>query len=213
VTDTTSPPIGLRRTPRQARSRARVDAVVTALLDLVGEVERASELTTADVALRAGVPLGSLYEYFDNLPAIVDAAMARILERHDELLLDLRTSPPRNLRQLVDALFDTYLQLYSEQPGFLALRHSTLFEPHHRDWLTERVGSFVRDVAEHGTALGVFARRPDTFERLDFVFAMGDGILQTALRRGGPGDPMILDEGRAIIQYAARRLMSGLDPA
>ncbi|MCB0998569.1 MAG: TetR/AcrR family transcriptional regulator [Acidimicrobiales bacterium] len=211
MTGTPSPPVGLRRTPQQARSRARVDAVIAALLELVGEVERASDLTTADVAARAGVPLGSLYEYFEDLPSVVDAAMSRVLERHDELLLDLRTDPPRNLRQLVDALFDTYLQLYREQPGFLALRNSTLFQRHHRDWLTRRVSSFVADIAEQATALGIFATRPDTFERLDFVFAMGDAVLQTALRDGGSGDPMILDEGRAIIQYATRRVMNGLD--
>lgn len=211
MTDISSPPVGLRRTPRQARSRARVDAAITALLELVGEVERPTELTTADVAARAGIPLGSLYEYFEDLPAVVDAAVGRVLERHDELLLELRTSPPRTLRRLVDLLFDTYLQLYREQPGYLALRWSPLFERHHREWLTERVSSFIRDVAEHATALGVLVDRPDTIARLDLVFAMGDAVLQAALRDGGPGDPMMLDEGRAVLQYATRRVVNGLE--
>jgi AcrR family transcriptional regulator len=212
VTDTQTPPVGLRRTPQQARSKARVDAVIGALLELVAETERASDLTTADVATRAGVPLGSLYEYFEDLPSIVDAAMSRILERHDELLHDLAINPPRNMRQLVDALFDTYLQLYSEVNGFLELRNSTLFQVHHREWLQARVNEFVRSMAERATALGVFVRRPDTFQRLDFIFVMGDSVLQAALRNGPPGDPMVLEEGRAIIQYATRRVMNGLGP-
>ena len=210
VTDIQAPPIGLRRTPQQARSKARVDAVITALLDLVSETERASELTTADIAARAGVPIGSLYEYFEDLPAIVDAAMARFLDRHDALLYPLRTNPPRSMRQLVDALFDTYYELYSSEPGLQALRHSNLFQTHHRDWLVDRVASFVQSIADSGAALGIFARRPDTLARLDFVFTMGDAVLQTALRNGPPGDPMVLSEGRAILQYATRRVMNGI---
>lgn len=201
---------GLRRIPRQARSMARVDAVIDALFELVAEVERPSELTTADVATRAEVPLGSLYEYFEDLSGIVDAAISKALDRHDELLQHVGEAPPKNLRQLVDTLFDTYYQLYVEVPGFLALRNSTLFEQHHRREVQGRIVRFVRTISTSGTALGVFTRANGTAERLEFLFAIGDSILQAALRDGPPGDPMALEEGRAIIHYAARRAINGL---
>lgn len=71
---TTTTGIGLRRPPRQARSRARVDAIVNGLVELVHE-GRGADLTTTEVAERAGIPIGSLYEYFEDLSSIVDAAV------------------------------------------------------------------------------------------------------------------------------------------
>ena len=38
-----------------------------------------------------------------------------------------------------------------------------------------------------------------------------NAVLQAALRDGGPGDPMMLDEGRAVLQYATRRVVNGLE--
>ena len=190
---------------------ARVDAVIDALFTLVAEFDRPSEITTADVAARAGVPIGSLYEYFEDLDGIVDAALSVAMERHDELLEHLGRNPPRDLRQLVDALFDTYLQLYTELPGFLALRNSTLFERHHGRLLQDRVNEFVRTVARSGTATGVFSEGPDTAERLEFLFSIGDATLQAFLRHRANGDDSLLEESRAIIQYATRRVVDGTD--
>lgn len=163
-------------------------------------------LTTADVAARAGVPLGSLYEYFEDLPAIVDAAVARVLDRHDELLRDVLARPPRSVAQLVDVLFESYRRLYVEEYGFLALRNSTLFERRHREWLTDCVAAFVRKLGEQGVASGALAGRADLVERLDLLFALGDAVLQAGLRGGPPGDPAVFEEGRALLRYAARRV-------
>lgn len=208
MTNERSGAIGLRRAPRQARSRARVDAAIAALLELVAASDHPTDLTMAEVAAHARMSVGTLYEYFEDVPAMVDTAMGRFLDRHDELLGDLVAHPPRTLRALVDALFDTYHRLYREEPGFLALRNSTLFQVRHRDWFAERVATLVRSMAASASAVGVFARRPDVAERLDFVFVIGDAVLQAATRPGAVGGEMMLEEGRAVVQYATRRLLA-----
>ena len=75
-----------RKQPRQARSRATVDAVMTAAAQVL--IAHGYEgATTARVAERAGVSIGSLYQYFPNKQALV----AALIERHaDEMVAVVR---------------------------------------------------------------------------------------------------------------------------
>lgn len=201
-------PVGLRRVPQQARSRAKVESCIRALVVLVGR-KVPSQITTADVAEEAGLPLGSLYEYFEDLSGVVDAAVWRMLERHDQLLDDILEAMPERLTTqhgLIDALFDAYLQLYREEPGFLALRHSTLFEQHHRAWTTERVERLVRRVVAAALEAGVVTQRADLLSRVDLVLGVGEGVLQAVFRRDPDGDPALIAEGREILRFAADRI-------
>jgi DNA-binding transcriptional regulator YbjK len=62
----------IRRMPRQDRSRALVEAVVEAAAQILVRDGR-DGLTTNAVAMRAGVSIGSLYQYFPNRDAILAA--------------------------------------------------------------------------------------------------------------------------------------------
>jgi len=200
--------VGLRRVPQQARSRAKVEACIRALVALVGR-RVPSQITTADVAEEAGLPLGSLYEYFEDLSGVVDAAVWRMLERHDQLLEAQVDAMPERLSTqhgVIDALYDTYLQLYREEPGFLALRHSTLFEQHHRRWTEERVERLVKRVVTAAVEAGVVTPRADLLGRVDLVLGVGEGVLQAVFRRDPDGDPVLIAEGREILRFAVDRI-------
>ena len=197
--------VGLRREPKQGRSRARVDSIVAALVELVGE-RTPSQLTTTDVAERAGVPIGSLYEYFEDLPSIVDAAVARMLERHDELLAERAATPPATAHDFVDVLFDAYLVLYREQPGFVTLRNSTLFEEHHRRWIVDRVEGFLGRAGADAAARGVLGSDRGTDERIGLLIAVGDAMLQRSFRNHPEGDPVLVAESRVVLKFMVDRL-------
>jgi AcrR family transcriptional regulator len=66
-----------RKTPIQARSSATVDAILTATIQVLLSDGQA-RLTTTRVAHRAGVSVGTLYQYFPNKQALLRA----VLERH-----------------------------------------------------------------------------------------------------------------------------------
>lgn len=69
-----------RKTPVQARSAATVDAILSATIQvLLAQTHgRSAALTTTRVAQRAGVSVGTLYQYFPNKQALLRA----VLERH-----------------------------------------------------------------------------------------------------------------------------------
>ena len=76
--------LGPRKTPRQARARATFAAIVDACAQLMASGGY-DALTTNAISERAGVSVGTLYEYFPNREAIVAAltteACGRLVER------------------------------------------------------------------------------------------------------------------------------------
>jgi AcrR family transcriptional regulator len=65
-----------RKTPVQARSTQSVDAILEATIQVLLSVGK-DRLTTTRVALRAGVSVGTLYQYFPNKSALLQAVLKR----------------------------------------------------------------------------------------------------------------------------------------
>lgn len=68
---------GPKKTPRQERAKVTVEAMLDAAARLLVE-HPGEELDTNAVAARAGVSIGSLYQYFPNKGAVIQA----LIERH-----------------------------------------------------------------------------------------------------------------------------------
>ena len=68
-----------RKLPRQSRSKTTYEAIVEATTQLLVE-EGYDAFTTARVARRAGVSIGSLYQYFPNKTALAAAVIDRCCE-------------------------------------------------------------------------------------------------------------------------------------
>lgn len=68
-----------RKQPKQARSKATVEAILGATAQLLERFGYARTTTNA-IAERAGVSIGSLYEYFPNKDAVVAAVMEQCLD-------------------------------------------------------------------------------------------------------------------------------------
>jgi AcrR family transcriptional regulator len=70
MTDRPTPRISSRKQPKQARSSDLVAAILEAATQVLAK-EGAARFTTARVAEKAGVSVGSLYQYFPNKAAIL----------------------------------------------------------------------------------------------------------------------------------------------
>ncbi|WP_308721555.1 TetR family transcriptional regulator [Komagataeibacter xylinus] len=70
MTDRRNPRISVRKQPSQVRSAALVATILEAAVRVLAK-EGATRFTTARVAEKAGVSIGSLYQYFPNKAAIL----------------------------------------------------------------------------------------------------------------------------------------------
>lgn len=94
-----------RRKPRQSRAEGTVDAILEAAFQLL-EAEGVDGLTTNHVAARAGVSIGTLYQYFANKQDILAAlAQRRAAAVRDEIAETIIRRPDiSSVRQIVRAL-------------------------------------------------------------------------------------------------------------
>jgi AcrR family transcriptional regulator len=68
-----------RKTPQQERSNASVEAILQATVQVLLK-DGSLKLTTTRVAQRAGVSVGTLYQYFPNKSALLQALLKQHLE-------------------------------------------------------------------------------------------------------------------------------------
>lgn len=107
-----------RRRPSQARALHKIDLMLEAAMQLI-ERDGIDALTTNAVAEKAGVSIGTLYQYFDNRQAILTALAQRELEGMTARVIravqsdpppdaDLSTAAEVRVRRVVQAVLTAY---------------------------------------------------------------------------------------------------------
>jgi AcrR family transcriptional regulator len=110
MTERRKPQISQRKQPKQARSTGLVSAILEAAVQVLAK-EGAQRFTTARVAEKAGVSVGSVYQYFPNKAAILFRLQSDEWRQTTELLRNIladREKPPlERLRTLVHAFIQS----------------------------------------------------------------------------------------------------------
>lgn len=106
----------MRKAPHQARARQTVDFILDAAAYILAE-RGLDGFTTNHIAERAGVNISSLYQYFPNKLAILEALQARHIAAPDinyaQGLEQLRDQP---LEEVVRSLVDVALDMHAANP-------------------------------------------------------------------------------------------------
>ena len=112
----------IRNEPVQARSTARLAALLDAAAAVISEIGY-ERLTTAMVADRAGASIGTVYRYFPDRIAVLQSLAARNSERllarlADELALERHSTPTDALLGVLEVT----VELFRSEPGYRSLR-------------------------------------------------------------------------------------------
>jgi AcrR family transcriptional regulator len=125
VTDLLEP----RRRPAQERSRIKFDQMLQASRDLLLDVGFES-FTCEEVAARAGVPIGTLYQFFANKYVIVcELDRVDAVGVQEELAVLAAQLPTLDWVALVDKLIDHVADLWAKDPSRRAVWHAVQSTP------------------------------------------------------------------------------------
>jgi AcrR family transcriptional regulator len=106
-----------RKPPQQSRSRATVAAILDAMTRILDR-EGPDAATTTRIAEVAGVSVGTLYQYFVDRDAILDALQDREFERTTDLMQRVLTfGSPVAARDVARAVVEGLLAAYASAPG------------------------------------------------------------------------------------------------
>ncbi|MFF9111102.1 TetR family transcriptional regulator [Streptomyces sp. NPDC014805] len=195
----------LRRAPVQRRSAERLTRILDACADLLDEVGY-DALSTRAVALRAGVPIGSVYRFFGNKRQMADALAQRNLDRYTERVTErLGTVTRGDWRAAMDAILDEYLAMKRTAPGFSLVDFGNqipIGTPHAEPNL--RVAGPLTDLLAD-----FLGREPDEGLRRTFLVAVetADTLVHLAFRMDAQGDEGIIAETRELLRAYLGRVL------
>ena len=191
----------------QARSRERLRRVLDAADDVLAS-EGPAAFTTTRVADAAGVSVGSVYRFFPDKEAIVEALAVRYWSDFEDLVAGVaEADQTQPLDDPVGAVLDVLVAGFRARPGFLGLWFGGLRTERVRDATrptrTAIARSIERILARHWPA----APRRTRTRVSEMAVLAGDGLLREAFRRNRHGDATVLAESKAMLKaYIAERL-------
>lgn len=116
IYDTTT---ALRHAPKQSRGQRKVEHILRSAEALFAEVGFENATTNA-IAARAGVSIGSLYQFFASKEAILSAIAERYLEQTRTALNNaLDAADETDLEGLLHTLLEIVIKLQEQRPYFL----------------------------------------------------------------------------------------------
>lgn len=195
----------LRRSPSQQRSRERVEKMLTAAAELIAE-KGSDALRMGEVAERAGVSIGSLYQFFPDKAAVIrtlaeryNAAGRACIAEGLEGITDAA-----GLRRAFAALVDTYYGIFLAEPVMRDIWSGIQADPGLRDIDRE-------DSRLNGAVLaGVMARLCPDADRADIdtsaflVMQLGEATMRLAISVDRPeGDRLVETYKRMALREIA----------
>lgn len=189
-----------RRSPRQARSQLKVELMLEAAIQLLDQGE-ITALTTNAVAAKAGVSIGTLYQYFKDKQALLDALVARELgSMSEQVMAALQRATPdqpgARIRQVVRTVTSAY--------GGRSRVHRLLMEYELTQGTSGRTSPMLQGLTQFFTTQGVSApglpsRQLTLAQAFTLTHAIG-GVLRALAASAEP--PPVQEVEDAVVQMA-----------
>lgn len=158
------PHLSARKKPRQARARATLDFIFEATIQVL-VADGPYQLTTTRVAERAGVSVGTMYQYFPHKQALFYAVNERYLDAlGDKVERACREMHGASAEEMVNTLVTTYWNAKMERPEVTRALYKSVVELDNRPLIT----AFSRRVDTASAAMFASASDAD-FEDLSTV--------------------------------------------
>lgn len=187
------------RQPQQARSRARVERMLEAA-DRILATEGFEALTIRRIATEAGVPVGSIYQFFPDKGAIVDHLARTYIADFEALMAGLVAEADDLVDTDVPGLvLDAFVATYRAKPGYVAIWRGRHLSPELQQADDANNELLAGELARLlGRTTGRAVDDPELVLACRVAVHVGDALLQLAFRLDPNGDEAVLAEAKRI---------------
>ncbi|HWV26445.1 MAG TPA: TetR/AcrR family transcriptional regulator [Aeromicrobium sp.] len=190
-----------RRRPTQERSQKKFDQLLAVSRELLLQVGFES-FTCEEVANRAGLPIGTLYQFFQNKYVIVcelDRVDAIAVRR--ELEAFARAIPSLDWPKFLDRLVDHMAQLWANDPSRRAVWHAVQSTPATRATAAVIERDFAAEVAKVLAPLTPGMDRDRRKVIAEVVVYVVYSMLNFSIRDGHSHDEAVVELKRLLTAY------------
>ena len=198
--------VPLRKQPVQQRSAKRVEQMLKACAALIDELGY-DGVTTTLIAERAGVAVGSLYQFFPDKRAVVQALTKQHLDHFTKEIEErLDWENLEHWWHGVDTIIDIYVEMYRTIPGFSRVRFGDVIDIRLIEDGRDNNAVIAEQIAQ------VVAKKHDLpvetlYKQITVGCDIADAILALAFRRKlFPEDDMIKEAKQVVRAYLAGEL-------
>jgi AcrR family transcriptional regulator len=191
-----------RREPTQERSRARVERILDVTTELIAE--RGSDaLRMSAIAERAGVSIGSLYQYFPDKAAIIQT-LAERFNAQGQACVQVQLAGARSgadLREALNRSVDGYYEMFLAQPVIQAIWSGTLADKELQEMAVADVRAHAEMLLEAMLRLRPEADRADLGTSALLMMQLMDATVRLAISvEREEGDALISSFKRVVIK-------------
>lgn len=204
ATSTRPHPVGQRRSPSQRRSKVRVATILDATAELVvgHGVDR---LSTRAIAERAGVPIGSIYQYFaDKDEVILELVKRDTAEMDEHVAAAVAALETFSVHSVVTATMHAFIDVYARRKEFVAIYFQGRTNPAVMAFCQDHNKQIAKTLYDVMASAGLLRPEAD-LARAELAVELGDRIFELAYRDGFTADQRVIDDGaEVVVRYLER---------
>jgi AcrR family transcriptional regulator len=183
----------------QQRSAKRVEQMLEACAALIDELGY-DGVTTTLIAERAGVAVGSLYQFFPDKRAVVQALTKRHLDHFTQQIEErLDWDHLEHWWDGVDTIIDIYVEMYRTIAGFSRVRFGDVIDIRFIEDGRDN-NSVIAEQIAHVVATKHNLPVESLFKQITVASDIGDAILALAFRRKMFGEQEMIDEAKQVVR-------------
>jgi len=191
--------LSLRNEPVQARSTARLAGLLDAAAAVIDELGY-ERLTTAMVAERAGASIGTVYRYFPDRIAVLQALASRNLERTlAQVTHEIADDSHETWLDALAAAFDVFKRAFENEAGFRSLRVGDVIDlqpnPNDRTYNSVVAETMLNALAERFD----LAVTDETRFAFEVAIEISDALASRAFTFDPHGETAFLQAGRETV--------------
>ncbi|MGO3885669.1 MAG: TetR/AcrR family transcriptional regulator [Mycetocola sp.] len=197
---------GLRSNPRQDRSKQSLNLILRSTADLIDESGYAS-VTTAEVAKRTGLAIGTVYRFFPDRIALMFGVYDFVLKGFlDIAITRLSQAQPATWEACFSDILDASAEARRTIPGYQSVHHRILGETGDSERYRERISGIGTAIAGELASYGL----PDSeswIQHVTVAYELSLSLQRLAFDMNPDGDERLLGEAVSLpLRYLREHL-------